>query len=134
VDLVCTAHLTVIYYCLIPFLHRPVSEEINRITPDGLQDYRKSHKFRGPCCLCPTDSIDAVYTESAIFMATGGNFSGKYLAACATGRCGYISESISIYNYLNVLDPIIGIQVSLDDMYHKPGLQAGLYPDRGTGC
>jgi hypothetical protein len=95
--LVCMANLIIVDCFLISY--RPINEERNRVTPDGLQDHRKSHKFRGPCCLCATDSIDAVYTESAIFMAAGGNFSGKYLAACATGQCGYISK-------LNVLTTV----------------------------
>lgn len=100
-------YLIIVCSLFLFHFHRPVNEERNRVAPDDLQDHRKSHKFRGPCCLCPTDSIDAVYTESAIFMATGGVFSGKHLAACSTGQCGYISKlNIQLSNCISDHWPI----------------------------
>jgi hypothetical protein len=91
----------------------PVNRARERVTPADLGDYRKSHKFRAPSCLCASDGIDAVYTESAIFMAVGGEHSGEYLAVCAMGRCGYT--------------------IFLDSVFKKPGLHVGEYPERAVG-
>ena len=73
---------------------RPINDEGERVTPSDLIEYRRSHDFKGPCCLCASLDADlASYTESSIFLATCRPSSGKYVAACATGQCRYWGES-----------------------------------------
>jgi hypothetical protein len=79
-------------YCL----HRPVQGQ-RRVTPDAWCDYRKSHEFLGPCCLCPLltpASTEPRFIEAAIYIPILGRYTGEYVAACAKSRCGYIGQSL----------------------------------------
>lgn len=74
---------------------RPVHDGRARVVPSALREYRRSHEFRGPCCLCPLaipSSEAAVYTEAAIFIATSGPLAGHYVAQCAKDRCEYLGS------------------------------------------
>src|ERR1700722_18953962 len=79
--------------CVMPdALHRPINELRERVPPCSLREYRESHRFLGPCCLCPlfVPSSQGVFTEVAIFITASGPFSGEYVAQCAKGECGYL--------------------------------------------
>jgi len=94
----------------------PMDEQGSRVDTEALLDYRISHKFRGPSCLCASYEyirVNTPYTESAIYMSTHGSYSGEYLIACAAGRCGYL--------------------IFLDRMFGKGGLILGQYPVRDAG-
>jgi len=67
--------------------------------PEGLSNYRASHHFRNPCCLCAALSDNDVYTEAAIFRAFEGEFIGEFMAGCAEGTCGYLSKEHSFWLY-----------------------------------
>lgn len=56
--------------------------------------HRLTHRMLGPCCLCPlADKNKPDFVESAIFQATEGDFTGEYVAACASElKCGYIGK------------------------------------------
>jgi hypothetical protein len=78
---------------IIATVSRPTDEEGKRVTPSDLQDHRITHAFKGPCCLCAAPgNIGIEYSESAIYEAALGEYLGEYVAGCATGRCGYLSE------------------------------------------
>jgi len=81
----------------------PVSETGIRITTTGLAEYRITHKFRFPCCLCATDKFEASYTESAIYIPVFGSYAGKMVSGCATNSCGYLIDIERLYLmlYLN---------------------------------
>ena len=73
-------------------LHRPV-EGNERVRPDALHDYRKTHQFLGPCCLCPLLtplSGESNFTEAAMYVPIFGRYAGEYVAECAKSRCGYL--------------------------------------------
>lgn len=73
---------------------RPVSQEGERVTPTDLLNHRANHDFRAPCCLCAdVSSIHAAgYTESDIYIADNGPYSGEYVAGCASKSCGYLGN------------------------------------------
>jgi hypothetical protein len=75
---------------------RPVSRTGARVTPTDLVEHRRAHDFKAPCCLCACSSI--VYTESAIYIAVKGQYSGEYVAGCASDSCGYLSESAFFFD------------------------------------
>jgi hypothetical protein len=73
-------------------LHRPV-EKNERVPPDALRNYRETHQFLGPCCLCPLLmplSEESHFTEAAIYIPIFGRYAGEYVAECAKSRCGYL--------------------------------------------
>ena len=70
--------------------NRPVSQTGARITLIDLAEYRRAYDFRAPCCLCACDSV--IYTESAIYIALEGQYSGEYVVSCASDTCGYLSK------------------------------------------
>ena len=75
---------------------RPVNVDGERVPPSELSDYRLSHWFRGPCCICPANSSSARersrFTEAAILLVADGRLAGQYVVSCARGRCGYVGE------------------------------------------
>lgn len=78
-------------------LQRPVSNdsepEPKRVTPSELQAHHLMHQFHSPSCMCAYDAPGIEYIKSALFRVIGGNFTGEYVAACATNSCNYLSES-----------------------------------------
>jgi hypothetical protein len=72
---------------------RPVNPVGERITPSDLAAHRLSHRFLGPCCICPA-MIEAVatFTEAAFVMTILGRRSGQYVARCANGTCKYFGQ------------------------------------------
>ncbi|KAJ3522554.1 hypothetical protein NMY22_g11844 [Coprinellus aureogranulatus] len=69
-----------------------------RVAPSNLESYRRTHRFRGPCCLCAL--LDRTeYTEARIGVVetasedseTGSPaLHGEYVATCPAQRCGYL--------------------------------------------
>jgi hypothetical protein len=39
------------------------------------------------------DIMKPSFVEAAIYIASGGEYAGKYIAACAKDECGYVGES-----------------------------------------
>jgi hypothetical protein len=77
-------------------LCRPLNDAGQRVPPSELCSHRLSHRFLGPCCLCPvTMEGEITFTEAAIFMATSGHCTGHYIARCARGNCGYFGKPYS---------------------------------------
>jgi hypothetical protein len=76
------------------YIGRPINEAGERVTPSDLHEYRASHEFQGPCCLCASElsqglNAETAYTEASIFVPAEGKFAGEYVAACAQGDCRY---------------------------------------------
>jgi hypothetical protein len=78
------------YYLHIYFrVYRPVSDAGERISPSELSDYRVTHNFRLPCCLCAFGR-EPIIVEAAVYVYRAGELSGLYVAGCATDCCGYL--------------------------------------------
>ena len=76
---------------------RPVNDVGERVTPSDLDNHRLSHRFLGPCCICPAINNEHVaFTETAITVVLFGRRAGQYVARCATGGCGYLGESLTV--------------------------------------
>jgi len=76
--------------------NRPLNADGERIPPSELSDHRISHRFLGPCCICPVFMPvvqgRSLFVEAAILMVPAGRLAGQYIAACAQDRCGYVGE------------------------------------------
>ena len=71
---------------------RPVNDaKDERVKPCNLLEYREQHHFRAPQCLCPLLQKLGDGEEPIIETAITEKISGtvKYVAECASGRCGY---------------------------------------------
>ncbi|KAF6751821.1 hypothetical protein DFP72DRAFT_1070857 [Ephemerocybe angulata] len=91
------------------------------LPPDELQDHRRTHKFRAPCCLCSLlDDVPYVEAEIAVVESlplphadreqNRTVMHGEYVAACATNRCGYF--------------------ICLERFYELNGLRLHVYEER----
>lgn len=82
---------------IINNLPRPIwdSLPVHRVTPLELNDYRQSHVFRFPCCLCAR--TDGIYREAVVYLAAAGRYKGEWLASCATDSCSYLCTSFAEY-------------------------------------
>jgi hypothetical protein len=110
---------------------RPVNGAGERVTPTGLQEFRKSHEFRAPCCLCACQAIGGGYTESAVYIAEEGPNFGKYVAGCASRQCGYLGKSCLQCVWAGIPDYCLpAYQVCIENMYEKAGLLMRKYPIR----
>ena len=99
-----------LFYSTYRITNRPVNTDGERIPPSALSEHRLSHRFLGPCCLCPVITPAPrggwpEFIEAAILMATGGRLSGQYIAACARGRCGYIGEQQAKFDSIGTDQP-----------------------------
>ena len=70
------------------------------MAPDALRNYRETHDFLGPCCLCPLLGTQkgierGRFVEAAIYIPVCGLYAGEYVAECAKSRCGYLGLFIS---------------------------------------
>ncbi|KIM73385.1 hypothetical protein PILCRDRAFT_15292 [Piloderma croceum F 1598] len=74
----------------LPAWFWPVTSDGRRVFPSNLLDYRNFYDFRTPCCLCAINGVS--FTESAIYVAVRGPYSGEYVAGCASGVCGYLER------------------------------------------
>jgi hypothetical protein len=77
------------------YFHRPVKEGV-RVPPDGLRQYRNTHQYLGPGCLCPLlepISENLVFKEAAVYLSASGCYKGEYVAECAKSQCGYLGQS-----------------------------------------
>ncbi|KAJ7257623.1 hypothetical protein C8J57DRAFT_1234771 [Mycena rebaudengoi] len=92
--------------------NKPVRDG-QRVPPSELRDYRVTHEFRYPNCLCSVHELDPNHvTESAVFMVNSGRLGGQYVAACALGICKY--------------------WVFIERMYPKRSQPVHVYPLRGS--
>ena len=83
-------------------LCRPINDG-TRVPPDGLCQYRQTHEYRGPGCLCPLLEPlrkEPAYKEAAIYLTTDGPYKGEYVAECTEHRCGYLGWS-SLHQFLD---------------------------------
>jgi hypothetical protein len=110
---------------------RPTNDAGERVPPSELGDHRLSHRFLGPCCICPIlTNGEVTFTEAAIFMETSGRRAGQYLARCARDSCGYLSKPFRIC-FRGPFDD--RKPVPLESVYPKLGVPLRLYPRRGKG-
>ena len=70
------------------------------MAPDALCNYRETHDFLGPCCLCPLlemqEGIECGrFMEAAIHIPVCGLYAGEYIPECAKSQCNYLSLFIS---------------------------------------
>ncbi|KAH6876482.1 hypothetical protein BKA70DRAFT_1448754 [Coprinopsis sp. MPI-PUGE-AT-0042] len=80
------------------------SLENARVAPSDLDEYRRVHKLKAPCCLCALMD-DVSYTESFIGLADAkSSRTGTYIAECAENRCGY-------YVHLEDFYPLLGLRI-----------------------
>ncbi|KAH6905250.1 hypothetical protein BKA70DRAFT_1431342 [Coprinopsis sp. MPI-PUGE-AT-0042] len=80
------------------------SLENARVPPSDLDEYRREHKLKAPCCLCALMD-DVCYTESSITLAGDESIrTGTYIAECAQNRCGY-------YVHLEDFYPLLGLRI-----------------------
>lgn len=85
-------------------LPRPVNGAGERVTPSELSDYRITHDFLGPCCLCaiPTENlaegaVNHKFMEALMQLSTPpSRFQGEFIARCAQNRCGFLGEPSSL--------------------------------------
>ena len=95
------------YIVLCP---RPITEGGERVAPSDLSEYRLAHNFLGPSCLCAADTGDrTAYVEAAIFVPLTGEFTGEYIATCASDSCGYWSEFFPSNGLKRKVDALISL-------------------------
>jgi hypothetical protein len=105
----------------------------SRVTPEDLEEYRRSHEFLAPCCLCAfTDGVE--YQETTIGIVALGAASdpqhGTYVAHCSNQRCGYSGQCIrQIAELTNVAH--MQRKVCLEAFYTAQGLRVKSYNRRG---
>jgi len=107
---------------IIMSMWRPVTKEGMRVAPSDLAQYCVSHQFRAPCCLCACIVIGSRYTESAIYLASAGQYSGEFVAGCASGSCGYLSMTASPSDAFGRALLMLTSAVGLECMYPRRGL------------
>ena len=108
-------------------ISRPLSDADERIAPADLPNFRLTHEFRAPCCLCACQDVEGNYTEAAMFIAEDGPNLGKYMAGCASKHCGYLSECLSSSIWWTTIF-IIFCLVCIDNMYTKINLVGRQFP------
>jgi hypothetical protein len=70
-------------------IHRPIKSDGVRVPPDELQQYRETHEYLGPGCLCPLLGPLTAYKEAAIYLTVSGRYKGEYVAECVDDCCDY---------------------------------------------
>ncbi|KZT01742.1 uncharacterized protein LAESUDRAFT_763481 [Laetiporus sulphureus 93-53] len=75
---------------LIPFLW-PVYEDNQRVPPQQFAEYRRTHQFRNPGCMCASlDTSTTAYTETVVTTFTiNRGLNNLWVARCSTGMCKY---------------------------------------------
>ncbi|KAF8333377.1 hypothetical protein F5887DRAFT_1080196 [Amanita rubescens] len=94
----------------------PLKPDGGRVPPNELRQYRETHEYLGPGCLCPLlepRRKNTAYKEAAICLSIDGRYKGEYVAECAQGRCGY--------------------SVPLERVYLGGKIKGKSYPLRGVG-
>lgn len=81
--------------------------DAERVVPSDLPLHRDSHRFLGPCCLCPLfiPNSQGLYVETSMAYETSGFYSGQFVAKCAQNECGYFGESIIVISDLGDSEP-----------------------------
>lgn len=112
------------------FTDRPVLNG-RRVPPSEFSDFRRTHVFRYPSCLCAMESPDgSAVTESVIFMSTTPGVAGEYVAACAKKKCKYFGVFFSKhFEFTQRL--ILALSVLIERFYSRYGLPVQAYPLRG---
>ena len=114
--------------------HRPSDgEDLQRIPPSELGEYRQSHRFQYPYCLCPlfAPTGASAPTEAAVLIETVGPHSGLYVAKCAKSECGYFGQSSPPFTSEGNTHPVSCIPVLLEQIYSQLGVPGKRYPRRG---
>jgi hypothetical protein len=70
---------------------RPLKQSGERVPPSEFGDYRATHAFTTPSCLCAQSG--SVQVESSVDVTMEDPYRGEYVAGCALGRCDYLGES-----------------------------------------
>lgn len=72
----------------------------NALKPQKWAEHARWHRFRFPCCFCPSKGWvgDDVYTESKVALALSGTCTGKWIATCSDDRCTYFGELFLLFN------------------------------------
>ncbi|KAF8232960.1 hypothetical protein L208DRAFT_1269147 [Tricholoma matsutake] len=107
--------------------HWPIHAR-KRIALGTLCEHCEHYQFLGPSCLCPLlqqVSEDLVFTEAAIYILVFGRYAGEYVAKCANGQCGYISQFPSILK--NAVSVYSG-PVPLQRLYQVVGIPVQMFP------
>jgi hypothetical protein len=111
--------------------YRP-STRGERVHPSALREYRKTHRFLGPNCLCPLlEEGEPDFVESAIYMPTSGPWAGFYVASCARERCAYLGGYFIIQSPIKQCLTYITLTVVLESLYPALGLPIRSYTKRG---
>ncbi|KAG2741805.1 hypothetical protein P692DRAFT_20880194 [Suillus brevipes Sb2] len=79
----------------------PVNDDGEHVVPSGLAAHRRSHRFRGPRCLCAFidgDDDTSNHHEAALIVLARGPHAGEYAACCAMSKCGYVVFIEQIHN------------------------------------
>ncbi|KAG1848814.1 hypothetical protein C8R48DRAFT_677193 [Suillus tomentosus] len=101
----------------------PVNDHGERVVPSDLASHRKSHRFRGPRCLCgfiDDDENASYHREAAIVVLTRGPHVGEYVACCASSKCGYIDPDEARPYEIVFLD---GDDIKLQDVIQRRQLR-----------
>lgn len=112
--------------------HRPVKEGV-RVTPEELRQYRDTHQYLGPGCLCPLlepISEERVFREAAIYLSALGRYKGEWVAECAMSRCGYLGSSSQPFPH-GAGAHTSHYSVPLERIYPKNGVPLKVFPLRG---
>lgn len=89
---------------LTQFPYRPRDRETKRlVAPSMLADFRRTHMFRAPCCLCPFMDGSSDYVETFIGVVEVAHHQpnelhGEYVAVCSSQRCGYLRQCFLLLN------------------------------------
>ena len=77
------------------FTYRPVLNG-HCVPPSEFSEFRRTHIFRYPSCLCAMASPDgSAVMESVIFISTSPGLVGKYVTACMKKQCKYFGMLFS---------------------------------------
>lgn len=101
-------NMSIIYVLILIIFLRPCREPDgeeggDRVPPSELDEYRRHHHIRFPCCLCPMASAEPdAYTEASIFLVTTGRLAGEYVASCPTGKCKYWGKLFLLVSSLSI--------------------------------
>ncbi|KZP04087.1 hypothetical protein FIBSPDRAFT_904069 [Athelia psychrophila] len=74
----------------------PIDGRAQRIHVDNLVQYRATHFFQNPCCLCAIPGGQNV-VEAAIIVASDGELCNTWVATCASDACGYLDTEVKFF-------------------------------------
>ncbi|KAJ3505634.1 hypothetical protein NMY22_g17511 [Coprinellus aureogranulatus] len=127
-----------------PEAKNPWDPTLKRVAPSDLEGHRRTHHFRGPCCLCALLDGEE-YTESQISIVEVLSkdedrnrhcvINGEFVAQCARQRCGYLRKPspVVLVRCLVMSSNMFCLQsVCLERFYTQPDVALKLYDRRAT--